>query len=500
MKGCVWLIGAGCGAMDLITVRGLNLLRRCDAVVYDDLIDRRLLDEAPAEAERIYMGKRSGKHSAPQNEISHTLVKKALEGKRVARLKGGDPYVFGRGGEETLALLEAGIPFEEVPGISSAIAIPAAAGIPVTHRGLSRSFHVITGHTADRADGLPQDMEELAKLHGTLVFLMGLSHLEQIAAALLDSGKDPETPAAVLSGGNSPHPAAVRGTLNNIAALTREAGVEAPAIILVGETAGLELKSPARPLTGVRVGLTGTDSMTGKLRPALEELGAEVSTVERSIVEKLPLELDPEELCDGKPHWLVLTSGNGVRIFFEHLKEHSVDLRRLHACRFAVIGSATGKVLERYGVHADLCPEVYTSQALGKALCAAIPEGEDAVLLRARKGAPILPELLRERSIPVREFPLYDLAADRGITETSKDRLEGLDYLTFSSGGGVELYFRTQGAVPEGTVCVCIGEVTAKALKEFYDKPFLTAEEISADGMVETILNHHASLEQEEKP
>lgn len=239
--GRVALVGAGCGKADLITLRGLKLLRSCEVLVYDDLIDEALLAEAPDSAERIYMGKRLGRHSASQSEISAMLVEKAREGKQVVRLKGGDPYVFGRGGEEFLALQSAGIPCEEVPGISSCIAIPAAAGIPVTHRSLSRSFHVVTAHTADTGDYLPDDLDALAGLRGTLVFLMGLKQLPRLAERLMAAGKAAETPAAVISGGNAPRPMTVRASLCDIARAAEEAGVEAPAVIVVGETAALEL-------------------------------------------------------------------------------------------------------------------------------------------------------------------------------------------------------------------------------------------------------------------
>ena len=225
--GRVALVGAGCGRADLITVRGLRLLQQCRAVVYDDLIDTALLDTAPAGAERIYVGKRSGQHSAPQR------------GGLTVRLKGGDPYVFGRGGEEALALQRAGIPFEVVPGITAAIAVPAEAGIPVTHRGVSRAVHIITAHTQDETP----DFSRWAALaaDGTLVFLMGLQRLPQIAAGLLAGGLPPQTPAAVLSGGNAPHPAAVRASLGEITDAARAAGVEAPAVIVVGDVAGMEL-------------------------------------------------------------------------------------------------------------------------------------------------------------------------------------------------------------------------------------------------------------------
>lgn len=241
MSGIVYLVGAGCGQADLITVRGLRLLERCDAVVYDDLIARELLDSAPVQAQRLYMGKREGHHSAHQDEICARLVELAREGRTVVRLKGGDPFVFGRGGEEALALQAAGVSFEVVPGITSAVAIPALAGIPVTHRGLSQSIHIITAHTADAGDGLPAHFDNLARLPGTLVFLMGLSRLEKIVTRLLAVGKAADTRAAVLSGGNSPHPAAVRGTLADIAAKTRAADVQPPAVIVVGDVAVLEL-------------------------------------------------------------------------------------------------------------------------------------------------------------------------------------------------------------------------------------------------------------------
>lgn len=249
MTGTVYLVGAGCGQADLITVRGLRLLQRCCAIVYDDLIAPELLDEAPANADRIYMGKREGRHSASQEAICAKLVELAREGKDVVRLKGGDPFVFGRGGEEALALQAAGVPFEVVPGVTSAVAVPALAGIPVTHRGMSRSFHVVTAHTADTPDGLPEYFDDLARLPGTLVFLMGLSRLEMIAQRLAQAGKAPETPAAVASGGNAPHPTTVRGTLADIAVKTRAAGVQPPAVIVVGDVAALELTTGSKSLS-----------------------------------------------------------------------------------------------------------------------------------------------------------------------------------------------------------------------------------------------------------
>lgn len=240
--GRVDLVGAGCGKADLITLRGLRLLQRCQAVVYDDLIDPDLLESAPESAQRIYVGKRAGKHAMAQEKINQLLIDLANQGLQVVRLKGGDPYLFGRGGEEMLALKAAGIDCREVPGIPSALGIPAEAGIPVTHRGVSRGVHIVTAHTSDTPDGLPEDMDTLAQLSGTLVFLMGLGQLPKIVARLLAAGKPGDTPAAVLSGGNAPHPARVRAKLADLAEAVQAAGVESPAIILVGEAAALDVE------------------------------------------------------------------------------------------------------------------------------------------------------------------------------------------------------------------------------------------------------------------
>ena len=486
--GRVYLIGAGCGRWDLITLRGLRLLEGCDVVVYDDLIDPALLSAAPAWAERRYMGKRRGKHSASQEEISQALIALAREGKTVARLKGGDPFVFGRGGEEMLALRAAGIPCEEVPGITSPVAIPAGAGIPVTHRGLSRSFHVITAHTAHTPDGLPGDLDKLAGLSGTLVFLMGLSQLEGLARRLIEAGKDPATPAAVISGGCAPKPMAVRGTLGDIAPKARQAGVEPPAVILVGEVAALDLSAPmSRPLEGVRVGLTGTAAIQKKLRPLLEALGALPIPVMESRVVPLSPDFAPEALWDGKERWLVFTSANGVEEFFRRAGERRLDLRGLAHSRFAVIGPATGAALARHGVFPDLCPGEHTSEGLARALCGTLSPGTACVLLRSALGAEILPQILQKCGILVEEISLYTVRA-----EALAEQIPHLDYLLFGSAEGVSDYFRSFHALPEGTVPLCIGEVTAARLRDLTQSPFLTAPAPSVEAMAEALCRHRA--------
>lgn len=487
--GCVYLIGAGCGQADLITLRGLELLRQCDAVVYDDLIADELLQAAPPQARRIYMGKRLGRHSAPQEEISRTLVELAGQGLRVARLKGGDPFVFGRGGEEALALQAAGIPFQVVPGISSSIAIPALAGIPVTHRGLSRGFHVVTAHTAQ---GGRDDFDRLAKLEGTLVFLMGLSHLREIAQGLIAAGKSPETPAAVVSGGCAPHPATVRAPLGQLAAAAEQAGVQPPAVIVVGETAALDLTSATqRPLEGVQVAVVGTPVLQQRLHQVLAPLGARPFAALTSQLEDLPCSFDLNTLCDGTPRWVVLTSQNGVDCFFRRLNEQHIDLRRLHACRFAAIGKATAAALADHGIQADLCPPVHTTQALAQALVEAVPQREPVYLFRSALGSPELYHRLAEHT-HTEDIPLYTLRAPDGDCASLFSQIQQSDYLVFSSASGVSFFLDTFGSIPEGPVCVCIGPVTTQALAPHCQTPPLTSQDISASGIRDTILAHRA--------
>ena len=477
--GSVTLVGAGCGKADLITVRGLRMLQQCQAVVYDDLIDPALLSAAPERALRIYMGKRSGHHSASQEEINRKLIALAQSGLHVVRLKGGDPYLFGRGGEEMLALQAAGIPCAEIPGIPSAIGIPAEAGIPVTHRGVSRGVHIITAHAVGTADGLPEDFDTIAKLDDTLVFLMGLRQLPRIVQRLLEAGKSPDTPAAVLSGGNSPHPVAVRSALKDIEAAAAAAGAVSPAIILVGKAAAMDLH--AKPLSGVCVGITGTEEIAGKQRFLLEQLGAKAMRLAVSRVRDLPMSPVWETT---RPHWLVFTSGNGVKRFFRQLAQQGKPLGSCANRRFAVIGAATQKVLEGFGIRANLCPETFTSEALALALAEKARPEEEILLLRSVSGTPVLRELLEQRGFTVRDVAAYALEP-----EDKAPLPAHLDYLTFSSAGGVELFFHQYGSLPQGVQCVCIGEVTARALEQHTSASYLLAEETSAAGIINAILN-----------
>lgn len=502
--GSVALVGAGCGKADLITVRGLRLLQQCEAVVYDDLIDPELLDAVPEAALRIYMGKRSGAHSAPQEEINQKLIELAKSGLKVVRLKGGDPYLFGRGGEEMLALLEAGISCQEVPGIPSAIGIAAEAGIPVTHRGASRGLHIITAHTSDTEDKLPDDFDNLACLSGTLVFLMGLKQLPKIAERLIAAGKSAETPAAVISGGNSPNPAKVRAPLSQIVQAVKNANVSSPAIIIVGDVTALDLNmhsiqnlqtsitddmenTSPKPLCNVKIGITGTEEIAGKQQVLFTEAGAESCWISRSAVKAIPFNLDMETLSSA-PCWLVFTSANGVKIFLKQLETQNISidtLKNIQNLKFAVIGSATGAILENHGIKVTLCPDTFTSEELAIALAKVAKPKEKILLLRSSIGSAILPEILMKAGLQVQEIPTYYLET----IHEKEANLSELDYLTFSSASGVDLFFSRYDQIPEGVTPVCIGAITSKALSK-YTKHYLLAKEITVNGILQTIIEY----------
>ena len=485
MSGRVHLVGAGCGAADLITVRGLEVLRHCDAVVYDALIAPELLEAVPPGAKQIPVGKRAGQHSARQEDINDLLIALAGAGKDVVRLKGGDPFVFGRGGEEAQALREAGIPCDFVPGISSALAIPMEAGIPVTHRGLSRSVHIVTAHTAQHA--LPEQVRELAALDGTLVFLMGLSRLGALSQALMDAGKPPDTPAAVLSGGNASHPAEVRGTLARISALAEAAGVQPPAVIVVGGTAGLDLRSGTADGTENRVGLTGTVAFQRKLTGLLRQHALQPVCVQRGYSRPVPAVIPWAELSRGGGNWLAFTSAAAVRCFFQHLAADGADLRALASCRFTVIGGATAAVLAGYGIRADLCPGVFTGEALGTALLDSLSPADTVWLFDSRQSAGTVGRALSDHRC--RRISLYDTTY-KTVSQGKPPR-----YLLFGSAGAVRALAGDGYQLAAETVPVCIGPVCAQAVRQCFHVPPLLSDEITAEAMVRKVLEHRTGVD-----
>ncbi len=492
--GCVYLVGAGPGDAGLITVRGAQLLKKCGCVVYDHLASKQLLSYVSEDCEKIFVGKQKGHHSRKQEEINKILIEKSRQYPAVVRLKGGDPYVFGRGGEEALALEAAGIPFRVVPGVTSAIAVPAAAGIPITHRRLSRGFHVITGHTG--ADGgLPEDFYRLGNCGGTVVFLMGVSQLGAISRGLTAQGWDPDTPAAVIQNGTLPDQREVRGTLADIEEKAKAAGIGTPAVIVAGEAAGLRLLSGKKcPLEGVRIGITGTDGFTARLQGLLESLGAGVQVVCR--LQIIPIR--SREVLESYDHldeytWLVFTSSNGVRLYLDGLLgegeggrevQKGRDLRCLGKIKIAVIGRGTGDALKEYHLKADYMPEVFSSRQLALGLAERLAEGDRVLIPRARQGARELTEILEQAGIDCCDLPVYDVRPEE---MAAGDGEENMDFLTFASASGVASYFKTHKSIGRARLC-CIGDATAKALQNHGYQADCIAGEATIRGLTEKIM------------
>ncbi len=496
LTGHVYLVGAGPGRRDLITVAGLELLRRCDTVVYDRLSGEELLAEVREDCERIYVGKQAGHHSWKQEEINRLLTEKAQAGRQVVRLKGGDPFVFGRGGEEAESLMAACIPFSFVPGVTSAIAVPELAGIPVTHRQISRSFHVITGQPAktgmaEREAYLRGQIESLRDAEGTLVFLMGLSGLSLICRLLRESGRPPALPAAVIGNGSRYDETAVRGTLADIAEKVREKGIVSPAVIVVGETAAFSLRCESRlPLQGIRVGLVGTRRLAEKLGRLFGEAGAETLWIQPLLTQAEEGAADVLEGLAGYT-WAVFTSANGVAHFLQLLTDRQMDVRLLAGLRIAVIGSGTAQAFTERGIYPDLVSEVFTAAHLADALLRRVKAGQDKVLLwQAREGNPVLERTLTGAGIETVRVHAYRTRAGACC---APEKLATLSYLVFASGSGVAAFCRENPhifdteAIRDVKICA-IGVHTTRALADAGCSDCLTAQTFTARGLAEAVI------------
>jgi len=501
--GHVYLVGAGPGSRGLMTVRGLELLQRCDVLVYDRLCGEELPGEARPGCERIYAGKKAGDHGLGQAQINRLLVEKARAGMMVVRLKGGDAFVFGRGGEEAECLLAAGIPFSIVPGVTSAVAAPEMAGIPVTHRALSRSFHVITAQPSEREPEkvrayLRGQIEGLRDAEGTFVFLMGLSSIDMICGLLLECGRPPGLAVAVVSSGSRYNEVCVRGTLADIGARAREAHLVSPAVIVVGEVAGLCLRSPAAlPLQGRRIGMVGTEHFTKKLGAMLREAGAE-TLVAVSLIPRPLAGQDAYFTQLATYTWIVFTSSYGVEFFLGQLRERKLDVRSLAGAKMAVIGAGTAQALAQYGIFPSYMPQTYTARALAAGLAQRMEKGRDRVLLyQAREGNPVLEETLRECGVEVVRARAYATEPEGAC---ARETLETLSYLTFASGQGVAAFCESYPGffreAERGKVRIAaIGSETARALCKAGCRDPLVASVFTARGLAEAIVD-----EEKEKP
>lgn len=492
-QGKVYLLGAGPGDMGLLTQKCLACLRTADVIVYDNLVSGSLLNEAKEDAELIYAGKRASNHHLRQEETNELLVRKALEGKNVARLKGGDPFIFGRGGEEAEELHKAGIEFEIVPGISSSYAAAAYAGIPVTHRDFASSFHVITGHESNTKEGLALNYELLAREEGTLVFLMGLNNLPHITKELIAGGKDPDTPTAVIQEGTTARQRMAKGTLRTIEERVKEAGIVTPAVILVGEVAALSEKLSwfgKGPLSGVRVLLTGTEAMCQKQQEVLKEEGAEAISFSLIRTKRLRSEKLTRAISKLSGYsWLVFTSSNGVELFFEELKENHKDIRSLCDIRFAVIGSGTKDALEAKGIYADFVPAKYSSKDLAAEWIPELTSNDRVLLLRAEEASQELTKALEQADIPYEAIPLYTTEVDRRKEEELKRVLGKVDYITFASASAVKAFVSMAGDLEQlKAKVICIGPVTERAAAAAGLKVHQSAVTYTAEGIRDVLL------------
>jgi len=501
LTGKVYLVGAGPGDAGLLTLRGAELLQRAEVVVYDALVNRELLALASESAEIIYGGKRSRDHAIPQGDLNRLLVEKAKEGKTVVRLKGGDPYVFGRGGEEAAELQKDDVPFEVVPGISSIVAVPNYAGIPLTHREHCSSFTVITGHEEPDKEETAIDWERIAREPGTKVVLMGVERIGKITAALKENGLAAETPVAMVRWGTTGRQQTISGTLDTIAEVVSETGFKAPAVTIIG---GVSLLRESlnwfekRPLFGQRVVVTRTRKQASKLTAALKDFGAEV--LEIPTIKIVP-PTDNEPIIQsitgiGSYDWIIFTSPNGVTHFFDYFFKAYKDVRDLGNVRFAAVGPATAKKLNDIHLNIDLMPEVYTAEATAQALLDyQNVENISVLLARAEEANSELPKLLEDQGAIVDDIAYYKTVPEtedrNGAAEAFEE--DGADWATFASSSAVKNFDARFGLAKcceanPGMKLASIGPETTKALSELGLTPTVESKEHTIVGLAKVLL------------
>jgi uroporphyrinogen III methyltransferase/synthase len=492
--GVVYLVGAGPGDPGLMTARSLALIATADAIFYDRLIPPGALDGARSDAELVYVGKQPGVPSVPQEEIGERLIESAREGKSVVRLKGGDPFVFGRGGEEGEALREADVAFEVVPGVTAGVAATAYAGIPVTHRDDASAVAFVTGHEDPEKEESALDWEALARFPGTLVFYMGVKRLGENAAALIDAGRDPEEPAAAIERGTWPGQRTVTATLGTIAEVVAREQVKAPALIVVGEVARRreELEwLERRPLHGRRVVVTRARAQASGFAATLRGLGAEV--VELPAIRIEP-RIETEEVRKvagalGIYELICLTSPNGVRLLFEAMENAGVDARALAGVTVAAIGPGTARALADRGVLADVVPERFVAEGLIEALEDHEVAGARVLVARAAEARDVLPDALRERGAEVDVVALYETVREQpGDDEI--EAAQSADYVTFTSSSTVTNLTEALGdRFPTDARIVSIGPITSEAARAAGLTVDVEAERHDINGLLEALLN-----------
>ena len=488
----VFIVGAGPGRMDLLSMKALECVRAADVIVYDHLISPSILNEASAHAELIYVGKKANAHTMEQEKIQELLAELAKTGKQVVRLKGGDPFIFGRGGEELLALKEQHIPFEVVPGISSAYSVPGGAGIPVTHRTIASSFHVITGHENPEKEKSVIDYKILAKEEGTLVFLMGLHHLKEIAEKLVEGGKSVLTPAAVIAGGGTAREKTVVGTLADISEKTHQAGIGTPAVIVVGDVVKLKEKLEYKEvlkLSGQRVLITGTPELSGRLAEKLGKFGAEALVI--SLIRTYQMDSrENDGLLKGvnRYQWIGFTSSIGVSEFFKALDRLQIDRRVLGNVRFAVVGTATGEKLREYGYAYDFVPSEFHVKALAEEWSTKVKKEEKVLLIRAADGSLELEQKLKEKGIFYDVAAIYETKTDQRRLDELNRIVDDVDYITISSSSNADAFAELIENRDIHAKLVVIGPAAKKRCEENGLPVSLMADEYSCDGIAAAIM------------
>ncbi|MEE8205246.1 MAG: uroporphyrinogen-III C-methyltransferase [Dehalococcoidales bacterium] len=503
--GKVYLVGAGPGDAGLITVKGLDCLKKAEVVIYDRLLDERLLDAAPQGAERIYAGKTAGHHVKKQSEINQLLVEKAKEGKIVVRLKGGDPFVLGRGGEEAEALKQNGLPFEVVPGITSAVAVPAYAGIPVTQRRLASSFAVITGHEDPAKGQTSIAWDRLATGVDTLVFLMGTGNLSQIVQKLIDNGRDPATPVAMIKEGTSPSQKTITSTLAGIVAEARSSNFSPPAVIVVGEVVNLRPKLrwfDNQPLFGKKVLVTRARRQASALSQLLLKCGAR--PVEMPAIEIKDIadtgQLDRAILSLEDYQWLVFTSSNGVAAFFERLYALNRDARWLRGIKLGVIGPATAAAVVEKGLRPDYIPKDFTTDGFLAGLQDRDIKGCRFLLPRADIAPRGLIDGINQLGAEADEVTAYRTVAAAEAIARGKQLLKKgeIDVITFTSSSTVSNLLKALDgklALIQGAAVACIGPVTAATAEKAGLKVAIAASEHTIPGLVAAMEEYYKEKE-----
>ena len=503
MSGKVYLVGAGPGDPGLITLKGLECIQRSDAIIYDYLVSSALLKNAKAGAELIYVGKKSGDHTLPQERINDLILEKATQGLTVTRLKGGDPFIFGRGGEEAEVLVGQGIDFEIVPGVTSAIAAPAYAGIPLTHREFTSSVAFVTGHEDPSRAESRIDWAALAKGIGTLVFLMGVGNLPQITRKLMENGKSEDTPAALVQWGTTPRQTTVTGTLGTIVEIANKAGITSPAIIIVGEV--VRLRSTLKwfekaPLLGKTIIVTRAREQASDMVRILSDWGA--SCLEFPTIEVGPPDdWEPLDTAIKNLHrydWIAFTSVNGVTYFFERLFHNGLDVRALNALHTTTVGPATEKALSDHGIKSDIIPESYRGESVAEAFKDQDMKGKRILLPRATEARPVLPDELRKMGAGVDDIPAYCTRAAEGNKSLLLEHLKNktVDMVTFTSSSTVKNF---RALLPDeqfedlmsGLAVASIGPVTTDTAIELGFKVHITADPYTIPDLCKAIVKFY---------